>query len=166
MLLCPQERVDDIHQIDFKKLKNMGIRGIIADLDNTLVPWNDCNLVPEVLEWVRTAKEEGFSICIVSNNKSKRGEELIGQLDVPAFWRAVKPRRKALRRALQTMELKPSQAAVVGDQIFTDVLGGNRLGLYTILVTPLNRQEFIGTKFVRQVEKLVLLKLRRQGHLD
>jgi len=61
------------------------------------------------------------------------------------------------------MALKPSQVAVVGDQVFTDILGGNRLGLYTILVCPLNKKEFIGTRVVRQVEKAVLNRLKRKG---
>ena len=164
--LYPHEFVDSIHEIDFKKLKERGIQGIIADLDNTLVPWNNCELVPEVVEWVQQAKDEGFCVCVVSNNKSERGEDLSQQLEVPAFWRAVKPRRKTFRRALELMGLKPHQAAVVGDQVFTDVLGGNRLGLYTILVSPLDKREFIGTKCMRQVEKLVLFKHRRKRRQD
>ncbi len=164
-ILCPTQVVEDIHQINLKALKTQGIKGIITDLDNTLVPWNDHTVLPEVFEWISEAKQEGFKVCIVSNNNLKRGEGISEQFDVPAVWKAVKPRRKAFRKALEIMELEPSEAVVVGDQVFTDVLGGNRLGLQTILVTPLTKREFIGTRCVRQVEKAVLFGLRKKGHI-
>lgn len=163
--LCPKQYVEDICQIDLMELKKKGIKGVIMDLDNTLVPWNDCAVFPEVKEWIRKLNESGFKSCIVSNNNSRRGEELPELIDVPAFWKAVKPRRRAFRKALGLMMLKPSQVAVIGDQVFTDILGGNRLGLYTILVRPLNRQEFLGTMFVRKLERVVLFGLRRMGYL-
>lgn len=161
--LCPQQLAEDIHQIDLQELKKRGIKGIITDLDNTLVPWNDNAVLPEVMEWVKGVKAAGFKVCIVSNNNSRRGQELSRRFGVPAVWQAVKPRRGAFRKALKIMKLKPHQVAVVGDQVFTDVLGGNRMGLYTILVRPLNKREFIGTRFMRQVEKAVLCGLRRKG---
>ncbi len=163
--LCPHQYVEDIQQINLQHLIEKGIRGIIADLDNTLVPWNDNTLFPEVLEWVKEVKEKGFKVCIVSNNHPERGENLAKTLDVPAIWRAVKPRRGAFRRALEIMDLKPPEVAVVGDQVFTDVLGGNRLGVYTILVRPLNGREFVGTRLVRKLEKLVLFMLNRSNNL-
>ncbi len=164
--LCPKEIVQDIHEIDLQRLRAAGIRGIITDLDNTLVPWNDNAIAPEVLAWIEQAKEAGFKVCIVSNNNLRRGEGLSEQFDVPAVWQAVKPRRGAFRKALEIMALDPTEAVVVGDQVFTDVLGGNRLGLHTILVAPLNKREFIGTKFMRQFEKAVLFGLRKKGYID
>lgn len=163
--LCPKQYVEDICQIDLQELKKKGIQGIIMDLDNTLVPWNDCAVFPEINDWLKQLKAAGFSSCIVSNNNSRRGRELSEFFDMPAFWKAVKPRRRAFRKALKLMGLKPSQVAVVGDQIFTDILGGNRLGLYTILVRPLNRQEFLWTQCIRKLEKIVLIGLRRRGYL-
>ncbi len=163
--LCPQQHVKSVQEIDLQVLKEKGIKGLITDLDNTLVSWNDNAVVPEVMGWVKKAKEEGFQVCIVSNNNSRRGEQLSRDFEVPAIWQAVKPRRRAFRRALKMMDLKPSQVAVIGDQVFTDILGGNRLGLYTILVKPINRREFVGTRCVRQVEKAVLFGLRKKGHL-
>ncbi len=148
-----------------KLLEKEGIRGIIFDLDNTLVPWNDWTVCPEIKEWMGQVKEAGFSSCIVSNNNSRRGKELSEVFDLPAFWKAVKPRRRSFRKALELMALEPSQTAVIGDQVFTDILGGNRMGLYTILVHPLSRREFLGTVYVRKVERVVLYGLRRMGHL-
>ncbi len=164
-LLYPRQYVNSVQQIDLKQLKEKGIKGIIADLDNTLVPWNEDAHYPEAVAWLQKIKEAGFSVCIVSNNHPRRGKTLAGIFSIPFIWQAVKPRRRAFRKALELMKIKPSQAAVVGDQVFTDILGGNRLGLYTILVRPLKKQEFIGTKIMRQVEKFILYNLRRKGHL-
>ncbi|MGI5875375.1 MAG: YqeG family HAD IIIA-type phosphatase [Dethiobacteria bacterium] len=162
-LLCPWMYVSNVHKIELDELQKKGIRGIIIDLDNTLVPWNGNEVFPEVLEWMIGVKERGFKICIVSNNDFDRGNELAEYFDVPAIWKAVKPRRRAFRQAIKIMGLKASEVAVVGDQVFTDILGGNRLGLYTILVLPMNKREFFGTRCVRQVEKIILFALRRKG---
>ena len=75
----------------------------------------------------------------------------------------VKPRRRAFRKALEELKLSVSDVAVLGDQIFTDVLGGNRMGLYTILVTPISDKEFIWTKLMRQFERLILKYLQRKN---
>ncbi|MEW5921990.1 MAG: YqeG family HAD IIIA-type phosphatase [Bacillota bacterium] len=165
-LLCPRLYVSSVQQIDLKGLKNEGIKGIITDLDNTLVPWNEDAHYPEAVAWLQKIKDAGFAVCIVSNNHPRRAKTLAGIIDVPFIWQAVKPRRHAFRQALRLMNLKPAQVAVVGDQVFTDILGGNRLGLYAILVRPLKKQEFIGTRLVRQVEKLILFSLRRRGYLQ
>jgi HAD superfamily phosphatase (TIGR01668 family) len=77
----------------------------------------------------------------------------------------VKPRRRAFRRALHIMELTSQETAVIGDQIFTDVLGGNRLGLYTILVTPISEKEFIWTRLMRKLERFVLNYLKKRNML-
>lgn len=155
-LLTPNQHLNDIFEIDTKHLKSLGVRGIITDMDNTLVSWSDRTVYPRLAEWFIGLKAEGFKLFIVSNNSEDRGGKLARELDIPAIWYAVKPSRRAFRKALEQMQLSPEQVAVVGDQIFTDVLGGNRLGLYTILVTPISEKEFIWTKLMRQFERLVL----------
>ena len=164
-LLVPNLYLDDIYALDLDYLKEKGIKGIIVDLDNTLVPWNTDYICSELREWIEKVKTYNFQICIVSNNSKDRGESLSCQLDVPAFWKAVKPRKRTFRKAIQAMNIQPEEAAVVGDQIFTDILGGNRLGFYTVLVRPLNKKEFVGTRLVRRVEKLVLYTLHRKGKI-
>jgi HAD superfamily phosphatase (TIGR01668 family) len=81
-------------------------------------------------------------------------------LKLPAVYNAAKPSRAAFRRALGFLGTAPEHTAVIGDQIFTDILGGNRMGLFTVLVVPMSTKEFIWTKFVRQVEKLILRKYK------
>jgi len=155
-LLTPNLHLNNIFEIDAEKLKELGIKGIITDMDNTLVPWHDRTVYPRLAEWFTFLKGEGFKICIVSNNSKDRGGQLARELNIPAFWYAVKPRRRAFRKALEQMQLIPAEVAVVGDQIFTDVLGGNRLGLYTIHVTPISEKEFIWTKMMRMLERLII----------
>ena len=160
-LLTPDQYLDEIFEIDIEHLKSLGIKGIITDMDNTLVSWSDRNVYPRLSDWFAGLKKEGFKLFIVSNNSKDRGAKLATDLDIPAIWYAIKPSRKAFRKAIKTMDLAPQEVAVVGDQIFTDVLGGNRLGLHTILVTPISEKEFFWTKLTRMFERMVISRLQK-----
>lgn len=164
--LTPDLYVKSIYHIDLQRLWQQGIRAIITDLDNTLVAWDDPLPGARLEQWVEQVQRHGFSVFIVSNNSPERVDKFARALGVPAISKAVKPRRGAFRTALDTLQVNPQQAAVVGDQIFTDVLGGNRLGLYTILVVPLSNKEFFGTKFARTLEILILRRLKLKGLTD
>ena len=154
-VLEPDYYYKDIFSVDFDRLKDIGIRGIICDIDNTIVPYHKKELIQDVLDWFETMKKEGFKICLLSNGMDKRVEFFSNKLDLPAIGQAVKPRKKAYFNAINILNLHNSQIAVIGDQIFTDVYGGNRIGLKTILVDPMDNKEFILTKFVRKIEKFV-----------
>ncbi len=164
--LLPDKHLNTIFELDPALLQARGIKGIITDMDNTLVPWNNRAVYPRLTRWLNSLKRNGFRLCIVSNSTPDRGREFAAQLDIPAIWYAVKPRRKSFRRALQLMGLSPGEVAVIGDQLFTDVLGGNRLGLYTILVTPLSDQELIWTRLVRRLERFVLRKMQERRMVE
>jgi len=157
-LLYPDLYVSSIACINPEDLKKKGLKGIIFDLDNTIISWDAKDFSPFVIQWFSRLKEMGFRLCILSNNTSARVRSLATILGIPAIPRAVKPRKKAFKNALRTLGTFPEETAVIGDQVFTDILGGNRLGLYTILVIPMSRNEFIGTKLVRRLERLVLEK--------
>jgi hypothetical protein len=161
-LLFPDLYVASIYDIDLEYLRRRGIRGIIFDLDNTIVERGEIFWPPEVRDWLDGLKAEGFKISIVSNNRQRAAEELAQTHGIPAVFRAVKPRRKPFLRAISLMGVGRRETAMVGDQIFTDIVGGNRLGLFTILVNPLPGKEFIGTTlFSRQLEKLLLPRIWR-----
>jgi HAD superfamily phosphatase (TIGR01668 family) len=153
--LHPDAYYKSIFNINIDNLKESDIKGIIVDIDNTIVPWNDKKISDEVFNWFKNLIEEGFRLCLISNGMTKRVEYFSNQLDIPAIGTAVKPRKKAFRKALKILGLKKDKVAVVGDQIFTDVLGGNRMGFMTILVDPLNEDEFITTKIMRFIGKIV-----------
>jgi len=162
-LLCPNALVESLFDIDFEQLKNQGIKGIIFDLDNTIIPWDSSDMCPTICAWLEQVAAQGFKISIVSNNWHKRVRKIAQRLDVPFVARAYKPAKNGFRRALSVMSLGANEAAVVGDQLFTDVLGGNRLGLCTIWVKPLNPQEFVGTKIQRYMERWAVKLLRAKG---
>lgn len=164
-LLRPHLVVDSLFDIDFDKLKEEGIRGVIFDLDNTIVPWDSCEMCPDISDWLKEIIRKGFLVSIVSNNWQKRVKEIAARFDLPFVSRAYKPRKTGFRKALAAMGLEAHETAVVGDQLFTDVLGGNRLGLRTIWVKPLTRHEFIGTKIHRKFENLAVRLLKAKGLL-
>jgi putative phosphatase len=158
--LQPDSRSETVYAISLRALLARGIRGVILDLDNTLVPWGAHEAPPELSGWIASGRREGLQFCIVSNNRGARVRQLTAALGVPAVTGALKPRRGALRRALSVMGTTAATTALVGDQLFTDILGGNRLGLHTILVRPQSRKEFVLTRPVRWVERLVLGRRR------
>ena len=162
-LLCPRQMVDGFDDIDLTELTRLGIRGIIVDIDNTIIPWGSDVVDARIRLWLDELQAQGFKVCLVSNNKNKRVKAIGERLSMPFVARALKPAKAGFRQALDHMGLPPSQVAVIGDQLFTDVLGGNRLGLYTIWVRPLSSREFIGTKVHRQFEKIAVRLLRAKG---
>jgi len=163
-LLCPSEYVQSVSGIDIQGLLGRGICAVLADLDNTLVPWQGREISPETAEWIAEARRQGLKICIVSNTRSGgRLRSLAETFGVPFVRKGLKPRGAGFREALKLLGEAPSAAAVIGDQIFTDILGGNRLGAYTILVRPLHRREFFGTKMSRLFERVILRLLERRG---
>lgn len=162
-LLRPRYTAPSVLQIDLEHLKRNGIHALVLDLDNTLVEWGVSQLRPELVAWIGDLKAQGFKLCILSNGMYARVEGIARQLDVPFVSRAVKPRRRAFLKALAELGTECGETAVVGDQLFTDVLGGNRCRLYTVLTPPLSEREFIYTRLVRKVERLVLKYIRRMG---
>ncbi len=151
--------MNSIYEIDFEELNKKGIKALITDLDNTLVAWNEEEIGKRLGFWFEEAKRNNMKICVVSNNSQSRVFNFAHKVGIHAIPRARKPSRKAFRKALNILNLSPSQVAVVGDQIFTDVLGGNRVGLFTILIRPITEREFIGTRFMRKIEKHFLKKM-------
>jgi uncharacterized protein len=155
-LFKPNSFYPTIYDIEIEKLKNAGIKGLIIDIDNTLAPWKADFLEEKVKKWLIKTKSMGLKVCFVSNGHKKRIKNLVIDLDIPYIYQAQKPARRGFLRALKILETKPFETALIGDQIFTDILGGNRLGLTTILVEPIDRSyEFFTTKLLRYLEKVV-----------
>jgi len=156
-ILRPKVYVDSICNIDLKKLiKVKNIKGILIDLDNTLVAWGKKEVSQKNIDWVNEAKKLGLKICIVSNTNSKRVAELAKIFDVPYHSKYFKPFSVAFNSGLKILDTKKSETVVIGDQIFTDIWGGNRLKLLTILVTPIVKKDSIGTFLHRNLEKTII----------
>ncbi len=158
-ILKPDLCLRTIYDLDTIKLKARGIKAIIVDIDNTLVSWETKEPDDKVNELMFRLTSEGFKICMLSNSTRKRVEEFNKCLNLPAIHKAIKPSKIAFRKAIALMGSSPEDTAVIGDQLFTDIFGGNRLGLFTVLVSPISSREFVWTRLVRKVERLVLKKV-------
>jgi HAD superfamily phosphatase (TIGR01668 family) len=157
----PTLQAPSLDLISVEQLVQNGIRGLIIDLDNTMTPWNDVEVGPKVAEWFIKVKDSGIRACVVSNNKKRQRVAVVAEgLGIPFVFRATKPRGRAFRAGMDRLGTGQKDTAVIGDQLFTDILGGNRLGLYTILVTPINDHEFIGTRVMRRIEKVLVWMMK------
>lgn len=145
-----------LEEIGLPELWRKGIRGLIIDVDNTISPWRQSIVTPEADVFIKEALKCGYKVSIMSNSSYKRTKEIADSFGVIFIAPAYKPSKYAYERVLSILGLKQEEVAVIGDQIFTDILGGNRMGCYTILVPPLFKREFIWTRFMRMLEKLVL----------
>ncbi|MGC8487871.1 MAG: YqeG family HAD IIIA-type phosphatase [Clostridia bacterium] len=154
--LRPRLFVPSLLAVDLERLRGRGIEGLILDLDNTVAHWDREDTAPEFVEWIERAKGDAFRMCLVSNNLSTRVSRFSRALGIPAIAKAAKPRRRSFRQAMEIMGTTAEHTAVIGDQLFTDVLGGNRLHLFTVLVSPMSPLEFWTTRLVRRAERLVL----------
>ena len=118
-------------------LQQNQLKGLILDVDETLVPFREAQVSQELVQWVNQIRQIA-SLWLVSNNLSENRISRIAQsLNLPYLLGAAKPSRRKLRQAIAAMDLPIPQVAMVGDRLFTDVLAGNRLGMFTILVTPM-----------------------------
>lgn len=118
-------------------IKKYHLQGLVLDVDETLVPWREQNLSPELIAWVAEIRQIA-DLWLVSNNLSQsRIKAIASSLEVPYIFGAGKPSRRKLRQAVTAMKHPVAKIAMVGDRLFTDVLAGNRLGMFTILVEPM-----------------------------
>ncbi|MFF3101729.1 YqeG family HAD IIIA-type phosphatase [Viridibacillus arvi] len=161
--LMPKEFVTSIYEITPDKLKQLGVRGIITDLDNTLVEWDRPDATEKLIEWLKTIREAGIQVMIVSNNKELRVKAFADPLELPYIFNARKPMGNAFKRALKRLNMQRHEVVMVGDQMLTDVLGGNRLRIHTILVKPVALSDGFVTRFNRMVERRVFNYLKKHG---
>ncbi|RDI96649.1 YqeG family HAD IIIA-type phosphatase [Meiothermus sp. QL-1] len=155
-MLWPRARLQSVTEITPLWLRERGLRGVILDLDNTLVPYGFYGEPPaHLVGWLEELKAAGIPLVLVSNGSRARVGYWREKLGVLGLGPAGKP-WCGFRSALRRMGLQACEVAVVGDQLFTDVLGGNLVGAYTVLVPPLSSRELGYTRLVRRLERFVL----------
>ncbi|HEY8321228.1 MAG TPA: YqeG family HAD IIIA-type phosphatase [Candidatus Baltobacteraceae bacterium] len=153
----PDRFAPRLKDVSLDALEAAGIRGLIVDLDNTLLGFRETELASEHLAWVAAAHDRGMQIVMVSNNFSERVRTVAAQIGVlGCVPNALKPLPFGFLRAKKMLGLPRRNIAVVGDQLFTDVLGGKFCGHYTILTEPIEAKDFALTKVFRFFERLML----------
>lgn len=158
--LLPVLRYRGVEHIEFEKLDKHNVKGILLDVDNTLIDYQK-NLSANVVKWVQDAKNRGFKICILSNsNKEEKIKKVADALDIKYIMFARKPLQVGFKKAIKLLDLKPENIAMVGDQVFTDVLGANISKMVSIYVDPIDRKEYWYTSWKRPIEDLILRRVR------
>ncbi|MEI4829356.1 YqeG family HAD IIIA-type phosphatase [Bacillus sp. FJAT-53711] len=165
-LFLPNEYVKNVYHIQPEELEKRGIKGIITDLDNTLIEWDRPNATPQLEEWFAKMKEHGIQVTVVSNNNEQRVKDFADPLGIPFIHSARKPLVRAFKRALTEMNLRAEEVVVIGDQVLTDVLGGNRVGLHTILVVPVAKTDGFMTRFNRKIERRIMRNMKKKGLIN
>ena len=150
-----------IYTIDYNKLKNRGIKCLLFDLDNTIVPIKMKAPSNKVKELFDSLKHKGFKIVIFSNSPKSRLKPFKEQLKVDCSASSRKPSSKKFKKVMNDYKFREAEIAIIGDQIMTDIFGGNRVGIFSILVNPIAKKEYFFTRFNRMIEKKVIKKLEK-----
>lgn len=157
----PDLMLETVWDIDFDYLIKRNIKGLILDIDNTLVPVDFKVPDEQTIKWIRRAQDAKMKLCFVSNGSKARVEKFNQDLRIPSIYKALKPSKKAFNNATILLGVLPEETAVIGDQIFTDVYGGNKNNMYTILVKPIAKKDLFFVKFKRIFEKPILRSYRK-----
>lgn len=163
MNVYPSLYLDSVKNINPMLLKKNNIKGLILDVDNTLIDYYR-NLVDGAEKWCEELKNEGIKCIILSNsNKKRKVEEVAEKLNIEYIMFAKKPLKSGFKRALSKLELKPEEVAVVGDQLFTDVIGAKRMNMFSILVKQVGEKDIFITKLKRPIENAIIKKYLEKG---
>lgn len=156
----PNEYVDSVYDIDFEKYYNQGIRGIISDIDNTLVP-HGAPATAEIIELFEKIHKMGIKTCLISNNQEPRVVPFAEAVNSKYICDAHKPSTKNYKKAMEQMGTDTTNTIFLGDQIFTDVWGANRAGIKTIMLKQIDKKEEIQIVLKRIPEKFVLWRWKK-----
>lgn len=157
----PSEIQDSTYVIPFEEWKKKGYKGVIFDIDNTLVP-HGTDADEKSVALFQRLKELGYETMLLSNNKEPRVKRFNSRIGTRYIYKAGKPGLKNYYKAMDMMGTTPENTLFVGDQLFTDVWGAKRAGIYSILVKPIHPKEEIQIVLKRYLEKIVLFFYNRQ----
>lgn len=166
-LLTPWAYLHRLYEIDIETLERQGVKTLLLDADNTITTWNNPDIDERVLDWFARLHRSSLRGCIISNNSVERLRDIADNLGLPFVAKAKKPLPFGFWRAIREMEGTRKTTMMVGDQLFTDVLGARLAGLPAILLEPISTaREFRGTRLNRMMERVVkksiLKKLAKQ----
>ena len=148
-----------IYTLDYTKLLSRGIKCILFDLDNTIAPANQNTITDKTKELIISLKQKGFKVVIFSNSPKMRVQKFAEVLGIEGIHLAFKPNPRKLKKFIETSDFKISEVAIIGDQLLTDVVVGNKVGITTILISPVSSKDHIVTKINRYFENRKMKKL-------
>lgn len=158
MFFYPKGYFNKVSEISLEYLKGNNIKGLILDVDNTLIDYYK-NISEETINWANMLKQNGIKMCILSNsNKQEKVKEVAKKLDLEYTYFGMKPLKKGFKKAIKMLGLKNNEIAAIGDQIFTDVIGANRMKIYSILVEPIEEKDIFVTLIKRPIENYIKKK--------
>jgi HAD superfamily phosphatase (TIGR01668 family) len=161
--VTPHLRLGSVLELRAADLRRLGLDGLLLDLDCTLKDHGAAALGAEVIAWAAALRAEGVGLCLLSNGRPAKVRAFAAVLGIPAVPRAFKPLPFGCRVALGRLGLDPRRVALVGDQLFADVLAGRLAGLFTVLVEPTSLEEPWFTRLKRPLERLLLRRMRGAG---
>lgn len=161
MKLYPNAYLKNVKEITIYFLNKNNIKALILDVDNTLIDFNK-KMLDGVEEWCKNLKKQGIKLFIVSNSNKKTKVEMVAKkLELPYIHFATKPFKRGFKKAAKMLQEKNENIAVVGDQIFTDVIGANRCKMFSILVEPIEKKDLLVTKIKRPLENYIIKKYQK-----
>lgn len=164
-LFIPDMYQKSIYTIDYKKLKKRGIKCLLFDLDNTLVPYSKDVPTTKVKD-LFLKLEEDFKVIIMSNSGKTRLTPFKEQLNVDVAFSSCKPLKKKYKKIMKLYNYKDTEMAAIGDQLVTDIFGANRNNITSILVNPIGENEPVTTRFNRSIERKIYKRLLNKGILE
>ena len=162
-LFRPDVYVVSVLDIDPAQLAAKGVKAVLLDVDNTLMPRCREEVPQNIACWVEELKAQGIAVLILSNSFKDRVFNAANQLGLDLVGKAMKPLRKGYAQCCRKLGLAPGEVLMVGDQTYTDILGAHLYGMKAVLVTPLSQVDLKHTKALRKVERLLLLGMKPQG---
>lgn len=156
MILYPNTLLKNVREINIEFIKRNKLKALILDVDNTLIDYYE-NLSQETIEWAKQLQGQGVKLYILSNtNKKEKVEKVAKKLgDLPYKMFAKKPLKKRFKEIQKELGINSENIGVVGDQIFTDIIGGNRCKMFTILVEPIDKKDIFITQWKRPIEEMI-----------
>lgn len=161
--LIPKLIVDRLTDLTSEFLQQQGITFLMLDFDNTIVPYTTNEPSPEMEMWLRQMQQSSIGMCVVSNSKRGRVVEFCNARGIPCITHSKKPFQRGIRRCREMFDLDMAHTAMVGDQIYTDVLGGNVSGAISVLVTPIHLHNFwLRLRHVAELPFIAIGRRRRE----
>ena len=161
--IAPHLRVESVRQLSPDRLRSLGLDALLLDVDCTLKRYGDQRVTPQVAAWLEDLRKAGIGLCLVSNGLGGRIRRFAEEVDLPFVAKALKPLPFGCRAALRKMKFQRSRTAMVGDQLFADVIAARLAGLTSIMVRPIHPEEEPWFTRVKRVPERCLLRWMNVG---